>query len=834
MDLASHLSRALRGEVRFDAAARAMYATDASNYRQTPIGVVYPVDERDVAEAVRLCREHDVPILPRGGGTSLAGQCCNVAVVFDFSRHMNRILAIDPERRVAAVEPGVVLDRLRDEAEKVGLTFGPDPSTHLSCTLGGMLGNNSCGIHSLMSGRTSDCTEELEVLTYDGRSFTVGRGRAPKDISGRLQKLVSTYAEEIRRRFPRIPRRVSGYNLDDLLPERGFQVARSLVGTEGTCALILRATVSLVPSPRDRRLVALPFPSIDRAADKVPEILRWKPIGLEAIDARLAGDLSRKGFPGGDLLPEGGAWLLVEFDGEPPIGRALAPDEARKLWTLRESALGATARVPGRPDGWEGWEDAAVAPERLGDYLRDFRTLLDRLGFDGAIYGHFGEGCVHARLNFRFDGRDHVARFREFVERAADLVVRHGGSLSGEHGDGQARAELLPKMFGPDLVNAFREFKSIWDPRGRMNPGKVVDPLPLDANLRTGARRVASVFKYPDDEGRFDRGVARCVGVGKCRRESGGVMCPSYMVTKDETHSTRGRARLLWEMLNGETVRSWRDEGIKEALDLCLSCKGCLAECPLQVDMATYKAEFLSRYYQGRLRPRSAYAFGLIHLWARVASHMPGLVNAILRAPLFGPLAKWAAGIHPARQVPRFALSFRTWFANRRSPSAGERVILWPDTFTNHFQPWIAQAAVEVLEHAGFRVELPPRPLCCGRPLYDFGMVNRARSLLARTLETLRPALRDGVPIVGLEPSCVATFRHEARLLFPEDEDARRLGRQSFLLGEFLGPRSIEWPRLTGRALIQPHCHQRALVGIDADRRLLESIGLSVEIPDAG
>ncbi|HEY8019591.1 MAG TPA: FAD-linked oxidase C-terminal domain-containing protein, partial [Thermoanaerobaculia bacterium] len=535
--------------------------------------------------------------------------------------------------------------------------------------------------------------------------------------------------------------------------------------------------------------------------------------------------------------------------GAPAMRLCDDPREAREVWKVRESALGATARVPGRRQAWEGWEDSAVPPERVGAYLRALRALLAGHGYEGALYGHFGQGCIHTRTDFDLASAAGIARYRAFVDAAADLVLSFGGSLSGEHGDGQSRAELLPRMFGPELVEAFREFKSIWDPDWKMNPGKVVDPYRLDENLRLGPGyrppRLATRFRFAgEDEGSFARATLRCVGVGECRKEHAGTMCPSYMATREETHSTRGRARLLFEMLAGDPLAGgWRDRHVKDALDLCLACKACKSECPTAVDMATYKAEFLSHYYERRLRPRSAYVFGLVHRWVRLASHAPGLANLATRAPGLSRLAKAIAGMAPERQIPALASRpFTAWFARRRPPRhpatavGRQRVLLWPDTFNNYFHPGTARAAVEVLEAAGFEVALPRRPLCCGRPLYDYGMLDLAKRQLRRILAALAPEIAAGTPVVGLEPSCVAVFRDEMMDLLPDDPAAQRLSRQTYLLAEFLEERAGAWrpPRLEGRAIVHGHCHQKSILGMEADEALLRRLGLDHELLDAG
>jgi FAD/FMN-containing dehydrogenase/Fe-S oxidoreductase len=882
--LAETLGALVEGEVRFDPGSRGAYSTDASNYRQVPIGVVVPRSVDDVVATVAACREFGAPVLSRGGGTSLAGQCCNVAVVMDFSKYLHRVLEVDPDRRLARVQPGIVLDDVRRATAPHGLTFGPDPATHDHCTIGGMLGNNSCGMHAQLAGRTSDNTRELEVVTYDGLRLWVGptsddeldrivaEGGRRGEVYRRLRELRDRYADLVRERYPKIPRRISGYGLDELLPENGFNVARALVGSESTCVTILEATLDLIPWPPAKTLVVLGYPDVYQAGDHLPEVLAHEPMALEGIDDRLIGYMRKKDLNAGELgvLPDGRGWLIAQFGGDrqeeadakarklmdelgraddPPAMKLIDdPAEEAKVWEIRESGLGATARVPGERDTWPGWEDSAVPPDHVGGYLRDLRKLYDKYGYTPSLYGHFGQGCIHCRVDFDLYTAQGVRAWRSFLDEAADLVVAYGGSFSGEHGDGQARADLLPKLYGPELVQAHREFKAIWDPDAKMNPGKVVDPNPIAADLRVGPdyspKPVTTNFAYPDDDHQFSRAVLRCVGVGKCRREHGeGVMCPSYMVTREEEHSTRGRARLLFEMLNGQEVADgWRSEAVHDALDLCLACKGCKTDCPVNVDMATYKAEFLSHYYKGRLRPRSAYSMGLIWWGARLAAKAPWAANLLTQTPGLRGLVKRAAGIAPERRLPRFAAEpFTAWFRRRGAAAAraGQDrppVLLWPDTFNNHFHPGTARAAVEVLEAAGFRVVLPRRPLCCGRPLYDYGMLGLARRLLRRVLEELRPQIRAGMPLVGLEPSCLAVFRDELVNLFPGDQDAQRLATQACTLAELLERHApgFQPPRLEARALVQRHCHHHAVMGFGPDQRLLERIGLDVEVLNSG
>ena len=878
------LRRSTDAEVRFSDGDRAIYATGGSNYRQLPIGVVLPRSLDDVIETVRVCREHEAPLLSRGGGTSLAGQCCNVAVVMDFSKYLNRIVELDPARKLARVQPGLILDHLREPAERDHrLTFGPDPSTHDHCTLGGMIGNNSCGVRSVMAQfygpgpRMSHNVHELDVLLYDGTRMRVGRtsdeelervigeGGRKGEIYAALRDLRDRYTDEIRSRYPPIPRRVSGYNLDDLLPENGFDVAAALTGTEGTCATILEATVHLLDAPKVRSLLVLGWDNEFAAADHVMQVLEHRPLGLEGIDHVLIEDMKAVGMHPEDveLMPEGQGWLVVELGGEtkeeadgkahdlvrdlkngshPPQGVKLFDDETleQHVWEVREAGLGATAFIPGKPDTYEGWEDSAVPPERLGEYLRRLRRLAKKYEYSSALYGHYGQGCIHARWNFDLRSAPGIRTFRSFLDEASDLVLELGGSLSGEHGDGQSRAELLPKMYGDELIGAFREFKSIWDPDWKMNPGKVVDPYRITDNLRLGADyappRLKTHFAFERDQGSFEHAALRCVGIGKCRHTKGGVMCPSYMVTREEKHTTRGRARILWEMVNGEELELWRSDEVLDALDLCLSCKGCTNDCPVNVDMPTLKAEFLSHHYERRLRPRHAYAFGLIDQAARFASKLPGIANLVTQREPFSSLAKLAAGAHPDRHLPPFApVTLREWYAGRGTHNPGGRkVILWPDTFTNHFHPEVGVAAVEALEDAGFRVVLPARHLCCGRPLYDYGMLDLAARYLERVLDDLRAEIRGGTPVVGAEPSCVAVFKDELVKMRPTDEDARRLSKQTFHLAEFLVEEGYEPPPLQRRAVLHEHCHQHATGGVAPDKKLLEAMGVEVEVPDSG
>ena len=896
--LAAALRAAIAGEVRFDTGSLAVYAADASNYRQIPVGVVLPRDAADIEATLRICSAFDVPVLARGSGTSQCGQTVNVAVVIDCSKYMNHVRSIDAVTRTAHVEPGTVCDALKLEAEREGLTFGPDPATHSRCTLGGMIGNNSCGAHSVMAGKTVENIEALEVLTYDGARFWVGPtsedelnaiiagGGRQGEIYAALRDLRDRYAERIRAGFPKIKRRVSGYNLDQLLPENGFHVARALVGSEGTCAVTLQAVTRLVKNPTQRVVLVLGFADIYAAGDSVPTILPAGPIACEGLDYKIIGGLRERGLKLDDiaLLPEGQAWLMVEFGADtqaaavaqaqalmhtletysPRPSMLLLEDKAiiQRLWTIRETGASAVSLNRGAtqaergPDPVVGWEDAAVDPLRLGDYLREFQALIDRYGYRTSLYGHFGDGCIHARITFELRTPQGIAHWRNFLKDAAALVVKYGGSLSGEHGDGQARAEFLPAMYGEELMQALREFKRIWDPRNRMNPGKLINAegpvYRVDQNLRQGLNykpiTLQTHFAFTSEVGHgFTRATEHCIGMGKCRAQTGGTMCPSYRATSEERYSTRGRARMFAEMLQGELIRDgWQNEDLKEALDWCLACKGCKSDCPTHTDMATYKAEFLSHYYEKHARPRQAWSMGRIGRWAPLASRVSGVANFFSQSPIFAPIARQIAGIASQRSLPALAKkTFRAlWREHHRvqhSAAMGKtthKVILWTDTFNNHFRPPAAVAALRVLEAAGCEVVLPNTGLCCGRALYDFGLLDEARQQLHDILEAHTDDILAGVPVVGLEPSCVAVFRDELRQLFPTDARAQRLAAQSYTLGEYL--ELLQWRPTKpaqgdrGEVLYHAHCHQKAVLTVPADVRLLQAAGYRVNAPDTG
>jgi len=878
----------IQGEVRFDYGSKALYATDASNYRQVPLGVVLPKTEEDIINTVAICRKYHAPLLSRGGGTSLTGSCCNVAVVMDMTKYYNKVLKIDKEKKTVTVQPGIVLDEMRKATKKAAnLTFGPDPATHSHCAIGGMLGNDSCGIHSVMAqfygygARTADNTESLTILTYDGIKMKIGptsddelkkiiqEGGRKGEIYQQLKDLRDKYADKIKEKFPNIPRRVSGYNLPSLLPEQGFNVAQAIVGSEGTCVVILEAEMKLMPEPQARSLLVLGYLDVYAAGHACPGIMKHKPIGLEGFDDLLIQFMKDKGLDLDDLplLPKGGGWLLAEFDGKdktesdnkckdlmeelkkvdnaPNMSLFDDPDQEQKLWEIREAALGAISFVPDKPDMWAGWEDSAVPPEKVGDYLKDLRDLFNKYGFKASMYGHFGQGCIHCRISFDLVTEEGIETYKKFTEEASHLVVRYGGSLSGEHGDGQSRGSLLEIMYGKEIMQAFHEFKSIWDPQWLMNPGKVIDSYGQLADLRMGPNynpptpKTHFHFMDDDDKGSFSRATLRCVGVGNCRQHEGGTMCPSYMVTREEKDSTRGRAHLLFEMLNGNVIKDgWNDEYVKESLELCLACKGCKGDCPVNVDIATLKSEFLSHYYEKNQRPASAFAFGWIYWWSRLASVIPGVVNFVTHAPILKNILKSSVGVTQKRTIPSFAQqTFRNWFGKQQKRNTDKpKVILWVDTWNNFFKPETLVAALEVLEVAGFQVIISQRVICCGRPLYDFGMLDKAKDMLLQILDTLRDEIRAGTPVVGLEPSCVSVFRDEMCDLLLGNQDAKRLKAQTFTLAEFLEKKAPDFkiPQLKRNAIVQAHCHHRAIMKIDSEEKLLKKIGLDYQVLDSG
>lgn len=849
--LARRLTAAGIGDVRADATTRAVYCSDASLYRVSPLVVAAPRSAHDVMAALAVCRTEGVPLTARGAGTSIAGNAVGAGVVLDFSRYMNRVLAVDPDAGTATVQPGVVQEALQRAAAPYGLRFGPDPSSSSRCTLGGMIGNNACGTRSLGYGRTSDNVVSLRALT--------GTGEPPDDeavLDGLRQVSLAALAT-IRTEFGRFGRQVSGYALENLLPEKGFDVTRFLVGSEGTLAVVTEATVRLVAEPAHRVLVVLGYPDIAAAGDATPQVLTHGPVACEGIDSRIVEVVrERHGPQAVPPLPRGAAWLFVDLagdDADDTIGRASSvgsdcaalealvvtdPAAASALWRIRADGAGLSGRSPAGLPAHAGWEDAAVPPAALGDYLRDFDALMSEFGFTGLPYGHFGDGCLHIRIDFPLHSPGGAIVFREFLCSAAGLVAGYGGSLSGEHGDGRARGELLPTMYSADAVLLFGAVKSIFDPDNILNPGVIVDPRPLDADLR---RPVARVWRrdlalaYKGDDGDFTQAVHRCTGIGKCRADntaSGGVMCPSYLATREEKDSTRGRARVLQEMVNGTVVSAgWRSPQVHEALELCLSCKGCLSDCPTGIDMASYKAEVLYQSYRGRVRPASHYTLGRLPRWAALAARMPRVVNFGMGIRGVGPAALAVAGVDARRTVPAFAPKiFRSWFAtDHRASTAGDPVVLFVDTFTNYFAPEVGVAMVRVLEAAGYAPQLTARQQCCGLTWISTGQLDSARKILGRTTAVLSEFAAVGVPIVGIEPSCTAVLRFDTLELLGSAA-AADVSANTRTIAELLAGRGWRPPALDGKTIVaQPHCHHHAVMGWAADERLLTDAGAIVQ-----
>ncbi len=854
--------------MRADREARALYASDASNYRVLPGAVVAPRTIDELAAVIALATEAGVPITMRGAGTSIAGNAIGRGLVIDASRHLDAILDLDPESATATVQPGVVLDDLNAVAAVHGLRVGPDPSTHSRCTVGGMIGNNACGSHSVRWGTTAQNVLGLELITADGVHRRVGRSDAASGdmalhggatglgpaLDARIRALVASHEALIRRDLPPWPRRVSGYALDWLLPERGLDIAKALVGSEGTCAVVSAATISLVRPPAHRALLVLAFDDDVAAAAAVPALLPEHPLTVESMTA---GFLAAWRDPG--LLPAGGAWLLVEAGGDTPVQlrdhaarlaaavdarigertAVLIEDDAaqRLLWGVREDGAGRAARLPDGSPAWPGLEDAAVPPDRLAAYLTALAALLRDHDLRGTTYGHFGEGCVHLRVGFGLDRPGGVERLAGFMTAAADLVVAHGGTLSGEHGDGRARSELLPRMFSPELIRTFGIWKAIWDEAGLLNPGIVVDPLPFTADLRSPRPTLISLdpaFAHAADGGDLRQAVERCIGVGRCvSRQGAALMCPSYRATGEERHSTRGRSRLLQEMIAGSLAdEGWRSTEVRDALDLCLSCRACATECPTGVDMATYKSEFLDHHYRGLRRPRSHYSLGWLPTWLRLVHRVPGGARTANALTGFAPTRRMfaaLAGMAGERRIPPIAR--RTFVASFRAsppalPGDRDRLVLWPDTFNNHLSPEVAHAAVRVLGAAGFDVSVPSTPVCCGLTWITTGQLDRARAVLRATIEA--PELAGDEPIVVLEPSCAATLRRDLVELLPDDARAASIAQRVTTFAEVLDAAGYAGPAggepMT--ALVQPHCHQQAVLGTAADGRVMESAGI--------
>ena len=836
---------------------RGMYSTDASNYRVVPEVVLLPRSKDEVVMAVAIARAHGVPVTVRGAGTSCAGNAIGPGLVIDFSRHMNRVLSIDPESGTAVVEPGTILNTLQQAAQPHGLRFGPDPSTAARCTLGGMIGNNACGPHGLSYGRTADNIVSMTWLTGTGEIITAGSGAGSLTPVPGLDAFVNDNLAVIRTEFGRFGRQISGFSLEHLLPENGANLAAALAGTEGSCGMLLEATIKLVPRATAPALAVLGYSNMASAADDVPRLLPFRPLALEGLDAQLV-DVVRRAQ--GDLsvpaLPAGGGWLIAEIGGASSeeaveaAGKLVAASsalearvlpagpEATRLWQIRADGAGLAGRTSSGEQAWPGWEDSAVPPERLGDYLRGLEALMADEGVSGLAYGHFGDGCVHVRIDFPLEHDGTL--MRRFLERAAKLAAEHGGSLSGEHGDGRARSELLKTMYSSEALRAMEAFKALLDPDDLMNPGVVVRPAALDADLRRPqalSLTATDGFAFAHDGGDITKAVHRCVGVGKCRadlRPQGGFMCPSYTATRDEKDSTRGRARTLQEMLNGGVITlGWSSPEVHDALDLCLSCKACANDCPTGTDMAMFKSETLHQTYKGRLRPLSHYTLGRLPQWLKLAAPMAPLVNLAGRIPALRKLMMIMMGADTRRSLPHLPLLPFRWNkpAKRILEQALTRpkVLLWVDSFSDAMAPDIPRDALEVLFAAGADVEIADPGACCGLTLISTGQLTAAKVKLRKTLDLLIPHVREGRTVVGLEPSCTATLRSDLLELLPDDPRSAELARSVKTVAEFLT--SIDWtpPQAAEKLLVQPHCHQHSVMGYSADESLLKSMGCDVE-----
>ncbi|QOR45996.1 FAD-binding and (Fe-S)-binding domain-containing protein [Trueperella pecoris] len=893
LTIADLISARIEGDVDASSRARAEYSTDASNYRVPPQVVVFPKNDADVAAVLAACRELSVPLTSRGAGTSVAGNSVGEGVVVDFSRYMNRVIGIDPVARTARVQPGVVMSDLQAAVAAHGLRFGPDPSTQNRATLGGMIGNNACGPHAVAWGRTADNVVALTCLDGRGRRLEVGADCL--DLVPGLAELVGGHLAQIRRNFGRFSRQVSGYSLEHLLPENGRDLAKMLVGSEGTLVVVTEAVLRLVPIAQAPTLIVLGYPDMPAAADAVPALLAHSPLAVEGIDAQLV-EAVRKNKGSVPELPAGGGWLFIEVGAQEGEDLSVVDDrvagicadagtdaimvrepgpDATQLWRIRADGAGLGGRTPAGVAAWPGWEDSAVPPTMLGPYLRELRALMDASGLDGLMYGHFGDGCVHVRIDFPLEEAGGVPAMRAFMEAATDIAVRYGGSMSGEHGDGRARSELLSRMYPPEVIDLFAQVKALFDPEDVLNPGVLVRPRPIDADLRRPAASptdYAGGFHFRQDEGDFTKAVHRCTGVGNCRADrtsAGFYMCPSYQATKEEKDVTRGRARVLQEVTNGQLIRGFADCALHEALDLCLACKACSRDCPTGVNLAKFKSEALYRGFKGKLRPRTHYVLGNLPLLARWATAVPGLArlaNAAMKIAPVRKLAFAAVGLDTRRQMPGFATArFSRLAAPLReearqvaarelaamklaggelahaAPAHGELagpassskkyVMMWADSFSETLDTAGAQAMVAVLQGAGYTVLIPPRDVCCGLTWITTGQLDHAKKELSNLLDVLAPFAASGVPIVGVEPSCTAVLREDMADLL-DDPRADVVATMTFTLAELLtapepiGPTGWRPPDLSGLDIVaQPHCHHYSVMGWQADAALLRGAG---------
>jgi len=852
MSIAFDLRKIIQGYVDDARLIRAEYSTDASNYRVVPEVVVFPKNAEDVESAVSYAVGKGIPVTMRGAGTSVAGNSIGNGIILDTSKFMNSILEIDPSNKTAIVQPGVILGNLQAVSAKHGLRFAPDPSTHARCTIGGMIGNNACGPRSVAFGRTSDNVISLDFIDGNLKKYIANQNTI---IPG-LTDFVVKHGLTIRKEFGRFKRQVSGYSLEHLLPENGKNLAKTLVGTEGTLGAVLEARVQLVEKANFTALVVAGYKDMPSAADAVMPILKHNPLAIEAIDTRIVEVVKRhKGVASVSSLPNGRGWLFVEVGGSTNSealanANVLAKDcgttelvvlpsgpEATNLWRIREDGAGLAGRTFNGNQAWPGWEDASVPPENLGNYLREFELLMKSHNMDGLLYGHFGDGCVHVRIDMPLENRPEL--MRPFLTDAAVLVAKYGGSLSGEHGDGRARSELLGKMYSKDALSAFIDFKKLFDPKNIMNPGILVNAELIDANLRRPAAAPLPInlrtggMALKEDQGDFTKAIHKCVGVAKCRIEkplSTGFMCPSFQATKDETHSTRGRARVLQEMTNGAFIKKdFKSKEVLDSLDLCLSCKACASDCPAKVDMAHYKSEVLYHAYKGKIRPLSHYSLGRLPNWLKFVKLAPGLVNKTLKLEPIAKILKILGGIDPNRELPKFSENKKSFKLNREVKSS--KVVLWADSFSESFAVEIINDLVEFLQASNQQVLIPEQDACCGLTFISTGQLDAARKKLKKTLNSLAPFVEAGIPIVGIEPSCIAVLRKDLVELLPDEPRALALSNRVFTLAEFLTKERIKLPNLNGiKVLAQPHCHQYSVMGYATDISLLKEAGATIEV----
>lgn len=859
-------SQHARAQLRTDMASRAAYSSDAGIFRRVPAAIAEPENTDQIRDAIAVAVAKGWPIVGRGGGSSVAGNAIGEGLIIDTSRYFNRILSIDPEKRIAVVEPGVVCDALVDAAAKHGLTYGPDPSTHSRCTIGGMVANNACGSHSVAFGTAAENLIDISLMLTDGREITVNKdGCDDPEIDAKLRELASNNADLIEAELGRFPRQVSGYGLHYL----AYDVAKAMAGSEGTIGVITRLSVKLVPAPKVKSLAVLAFDTVFDAARaaaelRLPGVTTIEGMGgdlLAALRSKQGQSQAGENLPGNRKGLVAGGWLYCETGGDTDEearrqAEAVAtavdtidyvvvsdPSEMRELWRIRESSAGIVTRLADGGEAWPNWEDSAVPPENLADYLRDLYLLMEKYDYQGIPFGHFGEGCVHVRISFDFSTEAGVKKFEKFMNEAAALVSSYGGSLSGEHGDGRARSALLNRMYSPAMISLFEQFKLIFDPDRVFNPGVLVwaDPVTEGLRMDIGQRNleITPIHSFSQDEGSMINAVNRCVGVSACRSEQD-AMCPSFQITGDEVHSTRGRARILSEMFRGASIPDgYRSDEVNEALDLCLSCKACASECPVNVDMSTYKAEFLSHHYQGRIRPMAHYVMGWLPLLGHIAHKipfLPALIDATLSSPRLSPLVRKVGGLADRPLIP---FAHRSLRAIKPAQATGEPIVLWPDSFNTNLDTGPARAAISTLEALGFSVIIPQEFVCCGLTWHSTGQLSMAKKVLEHTATVMKPYLDQGLTIVGLEPSCTVMLQDEATEL-SENPDLKRLAQYTKPFAEVIAPKITELVEQgsiaveTTTALTQVHCHERSLGDPQHAATVLQALGVDGETIDSG